>query len=1675
MDVEDHMVVNGETNCQIYTVNKMINSLCDVTNCCFLCFYLEQEVSAKSVVNIPGAATCGTENQRKYVAETITCSPGTKLQDIDMSQLCRDFAQDFSQMNDLKTAENSQSNFSPAVCLSAMKQVKQKAMEANLPNDYSGISENKHIPTSNQPCSISERTVVDSGFQSGVADLIQMTWLSLGHPRLENVGQSRPMPGVKTDMHQVLSTDGSGRPKVDAEALPQRSGKGQTLDHGKDIELQIESTSTEQSWNRKETVGERNCGQPEIAPVSLVVANASGFKTASNKGIHISTANLERAKRLFEETEVKETSRDHGTKTYHAVNCKSSLSPAAKKTTSSKSNHPPCVEKSLGSIISQLTASEKADVTELCTLLEEAESQFDFTQVTHAKLIQSHQHDHNLLKKQDDLDPALLADIDFDDSFSSDGGKHQAIVVNDKIVPVLEDRTYAEAAKATDQYTGMSNLLKSENSSNSLSENLSEDRKCLKLGEPNILHKPENSVAGEPENSTLMPSEAFRTAGGNILKVSKKCLSKARALFQENNLPELNPSNRQNRENAARAEQKCNLDSDNLKQDSAFTLKENSDVGNKRENCFSKLERVVCSNKHVLAVGNKNDTKSLKNDEIHTVTCESGFRKASGKEISISAKYIQEADAFFKDCLVMEHKEDKNITALPESSGSRKSFSNLKSPQVSISKDSLTGCTKFENVNGALITHHTKGLHLDEVEMKSNITSALSDHDGKSFSKPFTALHPSKSTDLSPFEEFRTGDGFCTAAGKNIVVSAAALRTAKSILNQSHAPEEINKEPNQKEKSWKTKRLGSRISKMDNGGFQTVGGKNCAISPAALKKASLLRENEEPEDAVTASSHCSHLNLPVTKIWSGGFLAASGKPVVLSTKALEKGKALLSDISLNMDKVANTAPVRSDDRHEKDIEEGSRRGFKTAGGAKGHVSQENLLEEFDDLVLAAAMQEEDALFTDCDLESKVVRLESVGSKKEDEKPHADQRIRIGLSEEAGKECIRDNDKQEKPKENISPRTSCGFKTASGKKVDVSCEALRRAETFLGDCVGVVEKVNTALPESRAVALPVRNDGFRSASGKPVALSLEALQKANSLFSDISLSEDPNTSQMRKSSNNQDSSTNSEKLFVGFRTARGEKVDVLQKNLQKARVLFKELDGLVSTTIVQEEEAFFKDCDASINNEMFEKDLKGKIHMQGSRKEGLEKCYVDDEMRVNICMEAGSSGDADKQVERKENISPQASGGFKTASGKKVEVSSEALKRAETLFGEFEGLEDKTNSTFSQSKATALPRRDGGFHAASGKPIVPSSKAVQKEKSFFGDVTFSAENPDFSQTRKADGKQDSRNKKEKMCCGFTTARGQKVDVSQKNLQKAKFLFKELDDLALTKSVQDAEYCLNQEEGWTMACNGERSSEQTNRVPVKERGNSKLNVFKLKPDEKETSIIRGEPENSSIQAKQIEGSCLQRLSGGFQTASGKTVAVSSEALSRANLLLSENKTEEDENCVPSALFVTPVINPTLTSDGFSAASGKPVAISSEALQKAKTFFSTGVKSFPSAAGNQIDDNEEEKSRLLASDLNTKGCIKGSEGEQRNESSEPKLSSLNLTGCTEIQHKLLAKEALDCTKALLEDEVLSGQTLLMTSENVPDKHQPNSKPAKDDKGRKRKSAEDLPGKHCTLTLYL
>uniref|UniRef100_A0A672JEJ5 BRCA2 DNA repair associated n=1 Tax=Salarias fasciatus TaxID=181472 RepID=A0A672JEJ5_SALFA len=1084
-----------------------------------------------------------------------------------------------------------------------------------------------------------------------------------------------------------------------------------------------------------------NTAQPSL--------HTSGFKTASNKGIHISSANLERAKLLLEEAESGKTFNSHSTKSDSAVNQQMSRSNKSGFIVSNSHQSP-----SLGGLEDagcHLTESQKADVTELCTLLEEAESQFEFTQFKTAEMKQNSQ------------------------------GQPASAGTPDRVTSGT-NKTKCGASDSPGESESVSDELKKvhpcDEGGPSSSVHVSEGRTCVISTKPLNLHRAGNT---ETSRNPSALGVSFKSAGGNILTVSKAGLSRARALFAD-------------------LEKLTDLKS----ADGQVDTKQNHSMDS------SVREEVTLKDKRVPR--DKDAPESFNNCKTATATCQSGFHKASGKAISVSAKYIQQAHALFKDCDIPEH--DSRIS-VKESKSSGPVAESIK--KSSMMKSSLSD----ERTSGI-------GVGCNGTLIPQNPVST-----SKSASSP--PCWSSKSIDSSSIDGLIKADGFHTASGKKVTVSSDSLRRAEYLLKEHSAPEDTYEERSHRNP-------GQRSSS----GLKTPGGKGVAISSTALKKAkALMRGSHDVEDNFSEKPPQRQTPIPGPPPGKGGFVSASGKPVALSSEALLKAKALFSDISLSVDVPPNSDTKTSDGKqaYMENIN-------KTYPDLKAPVdenvqgSQFSLLKaKVDDSVSAKAMQEaggfvKDSMDRSDRIPLKPEKNEAYLKNKSSSGLRSGQKVTVNISGEPGNGCIKAINGQMKQKAETLPRQNGGFQTASGTTLTVSSEALSKARTLLSECEEVGSEISASPPHFK-VSLPgpsSRSRGFQAASGKRVSVSSESLQRARALFSDIQAVSDTRTSD-KKEKSDMDGST-------------------IEKNLSKAQ-----------------------------------SDQRGAANIS----EVGEKTFIEGKNKHK------------KQIA---NAFPPLGGGFQTASGKGVAVSSEALRKAETLLSEYEGLEDESMGFLPPFKAPAssLLPRNNGFLAASGKHVAVSSEALQRAKALFSDIDLSADIQAVSAPRTSDNKQDKGENTEKMHRGFTTARGEKVHVSQKSLLKAKHLLKEFDDSVCTAEMQEAD-CLTKDYGMD-------------------------GKYNIQPE-------NGFSEDANKQVKQ-KSNTLPPQSNGFQTACGKEATVSSEAPRKARNL-SKSEGAEDRMGAAPPHFKLPLPGPSSRNCGFQAASGKQVSVSSEALQRARALFS------------------------------------------------------------------------------------------------------------------------------------
>ncbi|XP_040902571.1 breast cancer type 2 susceptibility protein isoform X2 [Toxotes jaculatrix] len=1381
------------------------------------------------------------QKQENVTEETLHPSVQPKVQDLDMSQLCKDFAQDFSQMLETgkmcKIAEQTpQNGFSPSACLSAMKRAKQKTRQANLPQDCDGVSNRRHVSATNQNYSITEGTVSDSGFQSAVADITHLATPSFVLPSSEDIGQSQQCNGFKTDRTASFLCSNTGNGKYHLDDILQEAETDAKLPRAiKQSHTHLEKTT-----------------------LPLPYVHASGFKTASNKGIRISSANLERAKHLFEEDEAQRTFRDQPTKRAHDTKDGISLSNGSVKNTVSNSNQPPS---SSENISCQLTASQKADVTELCTLLEEADSQFEFTQFKTATLQQPCQDNATSPQKPDkELDPDFLMGIDFDDSFSSDAEKHLATTV---MTSASDGKTNCETAMITGKSTviSFSSEMKKENPStedvSSSSKHISEGSSSIISTEPrNLGRAGHTETSKEDSKDLLMLGVGFKTAGGNVLRVSEKCLSKARALFAdlEENLTDQKSQDKQSSEVEAKTEQR-----------------------------------------QVTSIRDKDAAKSFNNGKTDTTTCQSGFQMASGKGISVSAKAEQEANAFFKDCDIsdsntgMSVKREKSIEPFPTSVSHKKSVSKFKNVQRVKQNFSEEPISEFEKVYSGPAACHTEvvrhNVEIQRVGFKNTqaLTNAVPTWSGSLPSNVLSSpsCTTSKNTASSAVNEVSNGGGFCTASGKNVCVSAAAMKKAECLLNEIHMLEDTNKQLKQKGDSSRTGHLTneSQVAPLKNCGFQTASGKGLVISSAALKKAkSLLSECEAVEDNISVKPTHSKMPVPGLSSSNRGFLAASGKPMALSTEALQKANAFFSDITCSAEIPAGSDTRNRDKKQDNAGNSGKIHcGFRTAGGATVCVSQKNLLKatnilkEFDDgSVSSKTKPEADAFLSDCDLmdsnNGMSVKHVAHVTGSDSEKRHLSKFTQdlkvINTSEQ------RESGHSEFENLNMGP--------------------VVHHENLLHPDDGEIQKgVFRNTPNS---------NGNSSLMAKPLSSPL------------CTTSENTGVSTSNEFSNS-----------VGFSTASGKKVTVSDEAITKAKSLLNE---------------------------------------------------------------SASFLDANKQLKQKDDSLPPQKG----------VVSSAAPKKAKTLLNECDGVEDKISvkPTHTKMPLSCSPPGNGGFLAASGKPVAFSSEALQKAKALFSDITLSAEIPAVSDSKKSDKYKDRQSNTEGIHCGFRTAGGAKVHMSQKNLLKAKKLLKEFESHDLNSS--------------STIPHDIHKSELSKMEDVKRTSNCDLTTFKDMDMSAQESACQVLKSFQALQETDLEKETLQNSSV------HGCISVKEKA-------------------------------PTDTSE-----------------------FKEG-RITPSWVGNLHDTHRKEMANVLCYEVNHTISTEENKLKGTEESSVLILQSLNLSDCTETQQKFLAQEALDCTKALLEDEGRAGQRLSVTLENVPQQDNPksNNRSVEEQKGRGKRSLDN------------
>ncbi|KAJ3590252.1 hypothetical protein NHX12_008206 [Muraenolepis orangiensis] len=981
-------------------------------------------------------------------------------QDLDMSQLCEALDQDLTQMTEVPIKP--QDIFSPSACPLLVKQ-RNKKITGDKGPALTGSQRNSYVAP-------------DSGYLSRTTDVTELDPACSPVPSIVHDHSIHSCTFTRTDQRRVpfspLSVEKERSLLNDIEEDPTEFNLSVETHSISGIEPMIEECTRPQAdlsrdvHTKHNTEGQTTTTEQNGLGFYPTTNGSSGFKTASNKGIKISSVNLQRARDIFKEVEEESISSIQLTRHNETPRNQITRSEMNKSIILNHVSVPASISgEKRADNKHRLTASQTADVTELCNLLEETHTQLDFSQFKSTEPNRAPQEEDLSPKAMDaELDPDSLAGIDFDDSFNCDAEKHlnENIYIpdgsNNNIVPTFNKES--EASFRAPLKTKETSVVEVSNTT-----------------QPKATQNHISSYTETPNHQDKYPfkcSVGFQTAGGNCLSVSKKCLSKAKALFADlegsslaftetadsSRLGPVNSGTTSHHQQSSNNEtpQNCFVVGTSKKVHPTISDRNIVDSSGRSSSSVTDLPlcKSILSDKHTTEQPGFNNSKS---HMAHVSKLKGGFSTASGRGINISAQALQKASSFFKDCDAVENQDGTP-------------------PQH----------WKCNDVDNTVMGK--------EKERDSSFRNDTSTQPEQRYGEIASACVGPSAYSRSDDDNQAYDGGFKTPMVKDV----ASMPQGAPLKEQ----------PGSFSSGLATSVSGSH----HHGGFSTASGKEVSVTEEALTKAkTLLKECDDEKLNADASTAC-HTPGPSPK-------GHHFKPVALRRSCLSAKPSSSS----SSEKVGPSVHGES----------GSTRGFSTASGKMMVVSDKALMK-------AKSLLNEDPI--------------------NKEKPQA---------------APTTNHPGQSPNM-IPPQQMGGFQTASGKGVAISAAALQKAKAMMGDCDAPVEAPVESNGGARAPPPPRPGGGFHAASGKPVQVSAEALQKAKSLFDDLSCEAEASApSQSLKTEDKpREGPWNAEGVKFSFTTAKGTKVQVSEDNLLKAKILLKvEGESVCSTSGAssQSEESF----------------------------------------------------------------------------------------------------------------------------------------------------------------------------------------------------------------------------------------------------------------------------------------------------------------------------------------------------------------------------------------------------------------------------------------------------------------------------------------------------------------------
>ncbi|EZA50099.1 Breast cancer type 2 susceptibility protein-like protein [Ooceraea biroi] len=361
----------------------------------------------------------------------------------------------------------------------------------------------------------------------------------------------------------------------------------------------------------------------------------------------------------------------------------------------------------------------------------------------------------------------------------------------------------------------------------------------------------------------------------------------------------------------------------------------------------------------------------------------------------------------------------------------------------------------------------------------------------------------------------------------------------------------------------------------------------------------------------------------------------------------------------------------------------------------------------------------------------------------------------------------------------------------------------------------------------------------------------------------------------------------------------------------------------------------------------------------------------------ICSNSFNKQPTNEIIESERNVEVNENVGFFTARGASINVSTKALSKAKRLFADtFDADEVQAENYEPSAKKNSIEQKDK--HLPSPSFVDSASISIAKKVLPKPKLQFTEQLKDSNKMYTTDSRKRFVNKspvEDAIPILFSTASGAPINISKEALSKAKTL---LADGSNENNDDDHNVLIKHCEK-SLSTDRNSMKQSSIALPFSTIDNRSISVSKqslTKPrmiftehlDTAVELIISNKVDNSDNDQCNVKASNI-----GFQTASGKAISISEQALSKAKALFAEqldnplesDVTKEIENVHDEKIKKC---DGKLASIGFQTARGTSISISEEALSRAKALFADqfGNPSEIDIAENVNRDDEEIKKR-------------------------------------------------------------------------------------------------------------